>query len=63
VTRMDFSNRFWGSVINLIYAFHVDKLPIILGVLFLPFLYARNLSLLHRSRAEVQPKPEEIREA
>ncbi len=42
----------WGSTINLIYAFHVDKLPIILGVLFLPFLYARNLSLLRRGRTE-----------
>lgn len=39
---------FWGSVIALIYAFHVDKLPIILGYIFLPFLYARNLKLLKR---------------
>ncbi len=43
---------FWGSVISLVYAFHVDKLPVILSFLFLPFLYARNLSLLHRGRAE-----------
>jgi lipid-A-disaccharide synthase-like uncharacterized protein len=41
---------FWGSVICLIYAFHVDKLPVILGYLFLPFLYARNLYLLRRSK-------------
>jgi lipid-A-disaccharide synthase-like uncharacterized protein len=43
---------FWGSVICLIYAFHVDKLPIILGYLFLPFLYARNLRLLGRNNTE-----------
>lgn len=39
---------FVGSVINLIYSFHVDKLPFILGFVFLPFLYARNIVLLHR---------------
>lgn len=39
---------FWGSLCALLYAFHVDKLPIILGYLFLPFLYARNLKLLRR---------------
>ena len=38
---------FWGSVLNLIYAFHVDKLPFILAFCFLPFLYARNL-FFHR---------------
>jgi hypothetical protein len=43
-----------------VYAFHVDKLPIILGVFFLPFLYARNLSLLHRNRGE--PEPVAVRE-
>ena len=37
-----------GSLCALVYAFHVDKLPIILGYLFLPFLYARNLKLLRR---------------
>ena len=41
---------FWGSVIALIYAFHVDKLPIILGYFFLPILYARNLVLLARGK-------------
>ena len=41
---------FWGSLISLFYAFHVDKLPIILSTLFLPFLYGRNLSLLRRHR-------------
>ena len=41
---------FWGSMIALIYAFHVDKLPIILGYFFLPLLYARNLVLLARGK-------------
>ena len=39
---------FWGSVITLVYSFHIDKLPVILGYLFLPVLYARNLVLLSR---------------
>ena len=39
---------FWGSVVSLLYAFHVDKLPVILGYVFLPLLYARNLVLLGR---------------
>ena len=42
---------FWGSVVSLLYALHVDKLPIILGYLFLPFLYARNLKLLRRENS------------
>lgn len=42
---------FWGSVIALIYAFHVDKLPVILGYVFLPPLYARNLVLLYRGKS------------
>jgi lipid-A-disaccharide synthase-like uncharacterized protein len=41
---------FWGSVIALIYSFHVDKLPVILGYFFLPLLYARNLVLLARGK-------------
>ena len=40
---------FWGSTVALIYAFHIDKLPVILGYIFLPFLYARNLRLLRRN--------------
>jgi lipid-A-disaccharide synthase-like uncharacterized protein len=40
---------FWGSLVSLIYAFHVDKLPVILGYLFLPFIYARNLKLLRNT--------------
>ncbi|MBI2214569.1 MAG: lipid-A-disaccharide synthase N-terminal domain-containing protein [Acidobacteria bacterium] len=39
---------FWGSLITLVYAFHVDKLPIILGYVALPFIYGRNLVLLKR---------------
>lgn len=44
---------FWGSVISLIYALHIDKLPIIFSYLFLPFIYARNLTLLRRSGQSV----------
>ena len=39
---------FWGSVLNLLYALHLDKAPLILGCCFLPILYGRNLVLLHR---------------
>ena len=39
---------FWGSVLSLVYALHIDKLPIILSFVFLPFLYGRNLVLLRR---------------
>ena len=41
---------FWGSIICLIYALHIDKLPVILGYLFLPFIYARNLVLLQKTQ-------------
>jgi lipid-A-disaccharide synthase-like uncharacterized protein len=41
---------FWGSTITLIYAFHVDKFPIILGNIFLPILHGRNLVLLYRGQ-------------
>jgi lipid-A-disaccharide synthase-like uncharacterized protein len=41
---------FWGSVVTMIYAFHVDKLPVILGYVFLPILYARSLVLLSRGK-------------
>ena len=40
---------FWGSALQLIYALHIDKLPIVLSYAFLPFLYARNLWLLKRT--------------
>lgn len=39
---------FWGSIITLVYAFHVDKLPVILGYVALPVIYGRNLVLLGR---------------
>ena len=42
---------FIGSVVTLVYAFHVDRLPIVLGLVFSPFLYGRNLILLHRHKA------------
>lgn len=45
---------FWGSVVSLVYAFHVDKLPVILSFLFLPVLYGRNLALLKRG---TRPQP------
>jgi len=51
---------FWGSVVALIYAFHVDKLPVILGYLFLPFLYARNLKLLRHKHEPSPSKQSEI---
>ena len=41
---------FWGSCLNMIYFFHVDKAPIILGNIFLPVLYGRNLILMYRSK-------------
>lgn len=46
---------FWGSMISLVYALHIDKLPIILSFCFLPFLYARNLVLMRRN-----PRAEEV---
>jgi len=41
---------FWGSVITLVYAFHVDKLPVILGYVALPVMYGRNLLLLAKEK-------------
>jgi lipid-A-disaccharide synthase-like uncharacterized protein len=46
---------FWGSVLNLVYAFHIDNAPIIFGVAALPFIYGRNLVLLRRTN-----NPEEV---
>jgi lipid-A-disaccharide synthase-like uncharacterized protein len=48
---------FWGSVVALIYGFHVDKLPVILGYIFLPVLYGRNLILLKRGEKALLPYP------
>lgn len=52
---------FWGSVINVIYAFHIDNAPIIFGVIALPFIYGRNLVLLGRThnKDEVVERPKE----
>ena len=41
---------FWGSAITVIYCIHVDKAPFILGNIFLPFLYLRNLIFLGRAQ-------------
>ena len=54
VPAMFWHLSFWGSVINFIYALHIDKLPIILGSCFLPVLYGRNLILLKRSGGETK---------
>lgn len=49
---------FWGSVINLIYALHIDSAPIIFGVFFLPLIYGRNLVLLYRGKLNSgSPRP------
>jgi lipid-A-disaccharide synthase-like uncharacterized protein len=45
---------FWGSALQLIYALHIDKLPIFLSYAFLPFLYARNLWLLKKTPLTVE---------
>jgi lipid-A-disaccharide synthase-like uncharacterized protein len=47
---------FWGSVINLLYALHIDNAPVFFGVVALPFIYARNLVLLHSGAAGVPAK-------
>ena len=47
---------FWGSLLSLIYALHLDKLPIILSYFFLPALYGRNLWLLRYGNARVNPE-------
>ena len=43
---------FWGSLIALLYAFHIDKAPVIVGSIALPMIYARNLFLLRSQRAQ-----------
>lgn len=47
---------FWGSVISLLYALHIDKMPVILGCAFLPFVYARNLLFLRRETSAAVPE-------
>jgi lipid-A-disaccharide synthase-like uncharacterized protein len=46
---------FWGSVVQLLYAFHLDKLPILLSCGFLPFIHGRNLMLLGRGEEAREP--------
>jgi lipid-A-disaccharide synthase-like uncharacterized protein len=41
---------FWGSVLNLFYALHLDSAPLLLGVGALPFIYGRNLVLLRKGK-------------
>ncbi len=51
---------FWGSVVNLIYALHLDNAPILFGTVALPIIYGRNLVLLRRTREDktaLPPKP------
>jgi lipid-A-disaccharide synthase-like uncharacterized protein len=50
VPTMFWHLSFWGSVVSLTYSLHIDKLPVILGYLFLPVLYGRNLVLLGREQ-------------
>ena len=42
---------FWGSVLNLVYALHIDNAPIVLGVIALPIIYGRNIYLLHAGKS------------
>lgn len=48
---------FWGGLVQLVYALHTDKLPVILGSLFLPLIYGRNLALLRRSHRPAPAPP------
>jgi len=41
---------FWGRLVSLTYAMHLDKLPIILGQALLPLLHGRNRWLLRTRR-------------
>ena len=50
---------FWGSVINLVYALHIDNAPIFFGVVALPIIYGRNIVLLHapaQKKAALRPR-------
>ncbi len=49
---------FWGSIICLLYGLHIDKLPVILGYLFLPIMNARNLILLRKTKPGTGARPE-----
>lgn len=50
---------FWGSLLNVFYAFHLDSAPIIFGVAALPFVYGRNLVLLYRCKQRQQGQHQE----
>jgi lipid-A-disaccharide synthase-like uncharacterized protein len=50
VPRYFWHLSFWGSVLNLLYALHLDSAPLLLGVGALPFIYGRNLVLLKRTQ-------------
>ena len=52
---------FWGSVINLIYALHIDNAPVIFGVAALPLIYGRNLFLLHAAERKGKPSRTALR--
>ncbi len=45
---------FWGSVLNLFYAIHLDSAPLLLGAVALPFIYARNIVLSRRTTKPAQ---------
>ena len=47
---------FIGSTLNLAYAVHLDKFPLILGTFFLPPLYARNIFLMKRADLKVEER-------
>jgi lipid-A-disaccharide synthase-like uncharacterized protein len=48
---------FWGSVLNLFYAMHLDSAPLLLGVVALPFIYGRNIVLMRRCACETEKPP------
>ncbi len=48
---------FWGSVLNLLYALHLDSAPLIFGTIALPFVYGRNLVLLKKCGNQTRIEP------
>ena len=42
-------------MLNTIYYLHLDAMPPILGTIFLPFLYGRNLYLLYKHQPIKSP--------
>lgn len=52
--------QFWwlsiaGSVMMLIYAIYIGKVPLILGFLFPTVIYVRNLMLIRRGERQSRP--------